>query len=86
MTDYWDWPTEDAAMLRQVKDRNYSGAECALDVHAHDYERIPETFERFGVSSKLQWLISDYLKTAVAQGYGKSELAALVEIMSQPEE
>lgn len=86
MTDYWDWSSEDAAMLRQVKNRNYSGAECTLEVHANDYElMIPATCERLGVSNKFQRVIAEYLDRAVADGYGESELAALFEVLGKPD-
>ena len=67
------------AALDMASKRNYSGDECALDVHLAAFEHTVQLSKEMNIGVEFTQLIAKTMKNAIDRGHAKDELAAIFE-------
>jgi len=69
-------------MAEEIDSRNYgSQVVSALDMQTKAFVNLTDTYEKLGIPGDLISPLKDLMEKAVAQGYGKDNLSAIIEII-----
>ena len=74
------WGMLDAA-LDMASKRDYSGDECALDVHLAAFEHAVQLSKETGIGTEFTQMIAETMKDAIEMGHAKDELPAIFEAL-----
>ena len=69
------------AALDMASNRDYSGDECALDVHLAAFEHAVQLSKETGIGTEFTQMIAETMREAIDRGYAKDELPAIFEIL-----
>ena len=73
------------AALDMASKRNYSGDECALDVHLAAFEHAVQLSKEMNIGVEFTQMIAETMKNAIDRGHAKDELAAIFEGLCERE-
>lgn len=71
------------AALDMASKRDYSGNECALDVHLAAFEHVVQISKEKGIGAEFTQMIAEAMKSAIGRGHAKDELASIFEVLSE---
>ena len=69
------------AALDMASKRDYSGNECALDVHTAAFEHVVQLSKATGIGTEFTQMIVETMRDAIDRGHAKEELPAIFEIL-----
>ncbi|NEK85714.1 NAD(P)-dependent oxidoreductase [Blastococcus saxobsidens] len=75
MVDFIEYSARDAAA--RVERDDFSGADCALEVHRHALEDVTRASKNRGLDDRLPAAVIELFDRAISLGYGNDELPAL---------
>jgi 3-hydroxyisobutyrate dehydrogenase-like beta-hydroxyacid dehydrogenase len=67
--------------LDMASKRDYSGDECALDVHLAAFEHAVQLSKETGIGTEFTQMIAETMKDAIDRGHAKDELPAIFEAL-----
>ena len=68
--------------LEMIESRDYSDAECTLEVHAAGYDHVVRMSRELDVGADFPALVADTLAQGIEQGHSKHDLAAIFEVLT----
>jgi len=71
------------AALDMASKRDYSGNECALDVHTAAFEHAVQLSKEIGIGTELTQMIVQTMNEAIDKGHAKDELPAIFEVLRE---
>ena len=69
------------AALDMASKRDYSGDECALDLHLAAFEHVVQLSKETGIGIDFTQMIVETMRDAIDRGHAKEELPAIFEIL-----
>jgi 3-hydroxyisobutyrate dehydrogenase-like beta-hydroxyacid dehydrogenase len=69
------------AALDMASKRDYSGDECALDVHLAAFEHTAQLSKETGIGIEFTQMIVETMREAIDRGHAKDELPAIFEVL-----
>ena len=68
--------------LEMIESRDYSDAECTLEVHAAGYDHVVRMSRELDVGADFPALVADTLARGIEQGHSQHDLAAIFEVLT----
>lgn len=81
MVDFIEYSARDAAA--RVERADFSGADCALEVHRHALEDVTRASKNRGLDDRLPAAVIQLFDRAISLGYGSDELPALYQAVAR---
>ena len=69
------------AALDMASKRDYSGDECALDVHLAAFEHVVQISKETGIGTEFTQMIVETMRDAIDRGHAKDELPSIFEVL-----